>query len=217
MKMQDFRVKAFTPINPKKATFFKSLLTFFENTTENAIQAELSPKQKEIIETLEDFNADGTYIPKYDTNMVSVLNEEIVEQMRPTMHGKIALYDALIAFFDVTLVGEKEHEENSHFNNDKEDNFISTALAAMPSFIGISIISPSVKKEYEEKKRQSEKENKLKCYTINVHYDAIYSAVVYASNAHEAKRIARDEASNAPLEDLDFNSCEVYIADIKEE
>jgi hypothetical protein len=216
MEMQDFRVKAFTPINPKKATFFKSLLTFFENTTENALQDELSPKQKEILETLEDFNADGTYIPKYDTSMVSVLNTDIVKQMRPTMHGKIALYDALIAFFDVTLNGEKEHEENCHFNNDNEDNFISTALAAMPSFIGISIISPSVKKEYKEKKEQAEKKNKLKRYTIDVHYDAIYSTVVYAADECEAKCIAREEANNAPLEDLDFDSCKVCITDIRE-
>ena len=214
MKMNERRVKDFTPIHPKKAAFFKSLLTFFESTDDNTLIEDMSAKQRELIKTLDEFATSGTYIPKYDVSDVSVLNAEVVKKMRPTMKGKVALYDALVAFFDATLAVEKEYEEDCDFNNDIEDNFISIALSAMPSFIGASIISPSVKQAYEQKKGEKARQNKKKTYHINVHFDVVVPVKVDAFDEDEALDIAKRYADCNDYEDCFISGA--CVTDVEE-
>ena len=116
------RLEKFIPIHPKKAAFYKSLLTFYKSVKETVPD--------------ENFNVNGGYIPTCDINQVSVLDKDLVKSMCPTMKVKVAIYNLLVSFFDATLSAEKSNEEINHPTIDESENFIAIAKKAMPDFMG---------------------------------------------------------------------------------
>ena len=201
------RLEKFTPIHPKKAAFYKSLLTFYKSVKESVSVENFTDKQMEYRLTLENFNVNGGYIPTCNIDQVSVLDRDLVKSMRPTMKVKIAIYNLLVSFFDATLSAEKSNEENNHPTLDESENFIAIAKRAMPDFIGISIISPKVLEEYNENKPKMMKNGKKKTFHVNVHFDAVVTVEVEAFSEEEARRVAEETAEFDNYEILGVTSC----------
>lgn len=201
------RLEEFTPIHPKKAAFYKSLLSFYKNIVETVPFEELTYTQQSICLPLENFNDNGTYVPTCDVNRISIIDKKIVDAMRPTMKVKVAIYNLLVKFFDETLSSAKGYEEGHDFAIDENENFISIAKKAMPEFIGISVISPRVLQEYEENKSNMPNNRKKKTYQINVHFDAVVGVEVEAYSEEEAKKIAEETADFDDYEIVGVTSC----------
>lgn len=201
------RLEKFTPIHPKKAAFYKSLLTFYKSVKESVSVENFTDKQMEYRLPLENFNVNGGYIPTCNIDQVSVLDRDLVKSMRPTMKVKIAIYNLLVSFFDATLSAEKSNEEINHPTLDESENFIAIAKRAMPDFIGISIISPKVLEEYKENKPKMMKNGKKKTFHVNVHFDAVVTVEVEAFSEEEARRVAEETAEFDNYEILGVTSC----------
>ena len=56
------RLEKFTPIHPKKAAFYKSLLTFYKSVKETVPVENFTDKQMAYRLPLENFNVNGGYI-----------------------------------------------------------------------------------------------------------------------------------------------------------
>lgn len=207
------RLEKFTPIHPKKAAFYKSLLKFYNTMVDTVPIEEFTDKQMAYRLQLENFNANGGYIPTCDINQVSVLNRDLVKSMCPTMKVKIAIYNLLVSFFDATLSEEKADEEINHPTIDESENFIAIAKRAMPDFIGASIISPNVLEEYKENKPKMMKNGKKKTFHVNVHFDAVVGVEVEAFSEEEARKIAEETADFDYYEILGVTSCVTDIID----
>ena len=201
------RLEKFTPIHPKKAAFYKSLLTFYKSVKETVPVENFTDKQMAYRLPLENFNVNGGYIPTCDINQVSVLDKDLVKSMCPTMKVKVAIYNLLVSFFDATLSAEKSNEEINHPTIDESENFIAIAKRAMPDFIGASIISPKVLEEYKENKPKMMKNGKKKTFHVNVHFDAVVGVEVEAYSEEEARRIAEETAEFDNYEILGVTSC----------
>lgn len=207
------RLEKFTPIHPKKAAFYKSLLKFYKTMVDTVPIEEFTDKQMAYRRQLENFNANGGYIPTCDINQVSVLDRDLVKSMCPTMKVKIAIYNILVSFFDATLSAEKTDEEINHPTIDESENFIAIAKRAMPDFIGASIISPNVLEEYKENKPKMMKNGKKKTFHVNVHFDAVVGVEVEAFSEEEARKIAEETADFDYYEILGVTSCVTDIID----
>lgn len=207
------RLEKFTPIHPKKAAFYKSLLKFYKTMVDTVPIEEFTDKQMAYRRQLENFNDNGGYIPTCDINQVSVLNRVLVKSMCPTMKVKIAIYNLLVSFFDATLSEEKADEEINHPTIDESENFIAIAKRAMPDFIGASIISPNVLEEYKENKPKMMKNGKKKTFHVNVHFDAVVGVEVEAFSEEEARKIAEETADFDYYEILGVTSCVTEIID----
>lgn len=207
------RLEKFTPIHPKKAAFYKSLLKFYKTMVDTVPIEEFTDKQMAYRRQLENFNANGGYIHTCDINQVSVLDRDLVKSMCPTMKVKIAIYNLLVSFFDATLSAEKTDEEINHPTIDESENFIAIAKRAMPDFIGASIISPNVLEEYKENKPKMMKNGKKKTFHVNVHFDAVVSVEVEAFSEEEARKIAEETAEFDNYEILGVTSCVTDIID----
>lgn len=207
------RLEKFTPIHPKKAAFYKSLLKFYKTMVDTVPIEEFTDKQMAYRRQLENFNANGGYIPTCDINQVSVLDRDLVKSMCPTMKVKIAIYNLLVSFFDATLSAEKTDEEINHPTIDESENFIAIAKRAMPDFIGASIISPNVLEEYKENKPKMMKNGKKKTFHVNVHFDAVVGVEVEAFSEEEARKIAEETADFDYYEILGVTSCVTDIID----
>ena len=207
------RLEKFTPIHPKKAAFYKSLLKFYKTMVDTVPIEEFTDKQMAYRRQLENFNDNGGYIPTCDINQVSVLNRDLVKSMCPTMKVKIAIYNLLVSFFDATLSAEKTDEEINHPTIDESENFIAIAKRAMPDFIGASIISPNVLEEYKENKPKMMKNGKKKTFHVNVHFDAVVGVEVEAFSEEEARKIAEETADFDYYEILGVTSCVTDIID----
>lgn len=207
------RLEKFTPIHPKKAAFYKSLIKFYKTMVDTVPIEEFTDKQMAYRRQLENFNANGGYIPTCDINQVSVLDRDLVKSMCPTMKVKIAIYNLLVSFFDATLSAEKTDEEINHPTIDESENFIAIAKRAMPDFIGASIISPNVLEEYKENKPKMMKNGKKKTFHVNVHFDAVVGVEVEAFSEEEARKIAEETADFDYYEILGVTSCVTDIID----
>ena len=97
------RLEKFTPIHPKKAAFYKSLLTFYKSVKESVSVENFTDKQMACRLPLENFNVNGGYIPTCNIDQVSVLDRDLVKSMRHTMKVKIEIYNLLVSFFDANL------------------------------------------------------------------------------------------------------------------
>lgn len=201
------RLEKLTPIHPKKAAFYKSLLNFYKTVVDAVPIEEFTDKQIFLKLALDNFNENGGYLPISNTDHVTVLNKDVIESMRPTMKVKIAAYTALVRFFDETLSAEKTNEENDHPTIDESENFIAIAKRAMPDFIGVSIISPNVLEEYKENKPKMMKNGKKKTFSVNVHFDAVVGVEVEAFSEEEARKIAEEIAEFDDYEILGVTSC----------
>lgn len=201
------RLEKLTPIHPKKAAFYKSLLNFYKTVVDVVPIEEFTDKQIFLKLALDHFNENGGYLPISNTDHVTVLNKDVIESMRPTMKVKIAAYTALVRFFDETLSTEKTNEENDHPTIDESENFIAIAKRAMPDFIGVSIISPNVLEEYKENKPKMMKNGKKKTFSVNVHFDAVVGVEVEAFSEEEARKIAEEIAEFDDYEILGVTSC----------
>ena len=201
------RLEKLTPIHPKKAAFYKSLLNFYKTVVDAVPIEEFTDKQIFFKLALDHFNENGGYLPISNTDHVTVLNKDVIESMRPTMKVKIAAYTALVRFFDETLSAEKTNEENDHPTIDESENFIAIAKRAMPDFIGVSIISPNVLEEYKENKPKMMKNGKKKTFSVNVHFDAVVGVEVEAFSEEEARKIAEEIAEFDDYEILGVTSC----------
>ena len=191
MKREDAMLKN-RPVNPKKAEFYDALIEYYSGTTGT------NDKASEIEDAIENFLEKGKRLPLFNIENVKVLNKEIVKKYKPTHTRKVALYNALIAYMDAKFGEVIEDEIEEGFPNDLgiEDGL----LDIVPSFIGIAIISPSVKKDYEEKKKETEKN--MKHYSINVHLDVVVPVEVDAVDEATAIQIAKDIADMQNYDDV---------------
>ena len=73
-------------------------------------------------------------------------------------------------------------------------------LSVVPSFVGVTIISPKTLKEYKEKKKETEKN--MKHYSINVHLDVVVPVEVDAVDETTAIQIAKDIADMQNYDDV---------------
>ena len=191
MKREDAMLKN-RPVNPKKGEFYDALIEYYSNTTGT------NDKANEIENAIEGFLEKGKRLPFFNIENVKVLNKEIVKKYKPTHTRKIALYNALIAYMDAKFGEVIEDEIEDGFPNDLgiEDGL----LDIVPSFIGVAIISPAVKKDYEEKKKETEK--KKKHYSINVHLDLVVPVEVDAVDEETALRVAKSIADMQNYDDI---------------
>ena len=207
------RLEKFTPIHPKKAAFYKSLIKFYKTVVDTVPIEGFTDKQMFFKSALDNFNENGGYLPISNIDHVTILNKDVIESMRPTMKVKIAIYTALVSFFDVTLSAEKTFEEIEHPIIDESENFIAIAERVMPDFIGVSIISPNVLEEYKKNKPKIMKNGKKKTFNVNVHFDAVVGVEVEAFSEEEARRIAEETTEFDNYEILGVTSCITNIID----
>lgn len=185
-------IKKNRPVNPKKAAFYDSLMEFYKSVTSE------TEKQEEIEDSIESFLCGGERLPLYDISNVKVLNKEIVEKYKPTHRRKIRLYAALVAYMEAKFGEYIETEYESDFNSDFDFN--EDIIAVVPSFVGVTIISPKTLKEYKEKKKETEKN--MKHYSINVHLDVVVPVEVDAVDETTAIQIAKDIADMQNYDDV---------------
>lgn len=215
--MKGKKLEDFIPVNPRKAAFFKSLLSFYRemNTFENYMSYNVYQKvyQKDVIDSLTAFEHGDYYLNPYDLSGITILNKDVIKSMLPTMNVKKAIYSALVIFFEKTLLDKMEKEEKDGYKIEKENNFISIAKKVVPDFVVVSIISPNTEKRYEREKQDYIEKNKKKTYSVNVHFDVVVGVKVKATNEKEAMRIAEE---TAVMEDYEINDITSCITDIEE-
>lgn len=185
-------IKKNRPVNPKKAAFYDSLMEFYKSVMSE------TEKQEEIEGSIESFLCGGKRLPLYDISNVKVLNKEVVEKYKPTHRRKIRLYAALVAYMEAKFGEYIETEYESDFNSDFDFN--EDIIAVVPSFVGVAIISPKTLKEYNEKKKETEKN--MKHYSINVHLDVVVPVEVDAVDEATAIQIAKDIADMQNYDDV---------------
>ena len=79
------RLEKFTPIHPKKAAFYKSLLKFYK-TVVNTVPIEgFTDKQMFFFFFFYNFNENGFYLPISNIDHVTILNKDVVVSMRATL------------------------------------------------------------------------------------------------------------------------------------
>lgn len=211
--MERKKLEDFIPVNPRKAAFFKSLLSFYREMDTVEAYMGYNEYQKDVIDSLTAFEHGDYFLKPYDMSEITILNKDVIKSMLPTMNVKKAIYSALVTFFEETLLDKMEKEEEDGYKTEKENNFISIAKKVVPDFVVMSIISPNAKKRYEKEKQDYMEKNKEKTYSVNVHFDVVVSVKVKATNDKEAKRIAEE---TAVMEDYEVNDITSCITDIEE-